>query len=229
MHMRNASREKIEELQSSSQEKLRAKEEEVSGHLKSMDGLQEQIRALEQGSTDGAKVADDLQKQIEDLKQAHEAALKIKTDENEELVQQLDAYNDQLSADAKEIQELKDETEGLRKTIQTLEQVSQQDEGQHAAKIAKVQAELNEAKSKADSHKAELDAMHEKHQQNLDELEAGRGTLKQHENDLADRSHEVEALKREISTMKETSDSATKDFATALAKHQQVEEDRAAL
>jgi len=157
----------VDELQKTADEELRIREEEVSHHLKSIDGLQEQIKALEQGSTDGARVAGELRDQIEELKSSHEAAIKVKTDENHELVQQLDAMNEQLGADAMQVEQLKDELAGLRKAMETFDKTSQQQESQHASVIAKIHADLNDAVSKADTYKLELDAAHEKHKENL--------------------------------------------------------------
>ncbi|OAK96582.1 hypothetical protein IQ06DRAFT_319233 [Phaeosphaeriaceae sp. SRC1lsM3a] len=202
---------KIDELQQRADDDLRSREEEVSGHLKSIDGLQEQIAKLQQGETDGANIAQELSKQIEELKQSHDAALKIKTDENDELVQQLDAINDQLSADATEIEQLRDEAEGLRKTISTLEQVSQQESSQHASELAKLRAELNAVTKKSASQQAEL----------------------KHEIDANDRlgalqTNALEQFEKASGepTLQESSGSASKDLTDARDKAKQLEEEK---
>jgi chromosome segregation ATPase len=255
--------EKLAELQTKSQDELRIREDEVSGHLKSIEGLQEQITKFQQGETDGARIAQDLQKQIQELTHSHEAALKAKADENDELVQQLEAINDQLSADATELEQLKDEVTGLRKTISTLEQVSQQEASQHASELAKIRAELNEARAKADTFKGDVDASRDAHQEQLrtlteahdakiESLRAGleedasdrvkqsqaendvllaekNAALEQHEKDLAARTEELEALKVDLAALTESSGSAAKNLEDALAKHQHVEAEKAAL
>jgi chromosome segregation ATPase len=253
---------KVEELQKRAAEDLRAKEDDMLGHLKSIDELQEQIAKFQQGETDGARLAQELHKQMEELKESHEAALKVRTDENDELVQQLDAINDQLSADASELEQLKDEAEGLRKTISTLEQVSQQESSQHASEVAKIRAELNEATKKAESHKTELDAVQDKHQQDLRSLEETHeakiqslkadlegdanerlsklqasydalvveknAALEQYEKASEERAKELQTLQKDLIELQESSGSASQDLTKALAKHKQLEEEKAA-
>jgi chromosome segregation ATPase len=254
---------KVDELQKNAEEELRVMEEEVSRHLKSIDGLQEKITTLQQGETDSAKIAQELRREVGELEQSHEAALKVKTDENEELVKQLEAINDQLVADAAELEQMKEESEGLRKTITNLEQAGQQDSSQHASILARVRAELNEVKDKADSYRAELDATQDKHQQDLRTLEkdhdAKIDSLKTNlEKDASDRikklqatydalvvekhtlsklredehyehANELQVMQVELSTLKESSGSASKRLADALAKHKDIEEEKATL
>ena len=212
----------IEELQKRAEDDLRAKEEEVTGHLKSIDGLQEQITKLQQGETEGVNVAQELQQQIEQLTQAHEAALKIKTDENDELLRQLDAINEQLSGDATELERLKDEAEGLHKTIATLEQVSSQESSQHASILAKLRAELKEATKKAESHKAELDATHEKHQQHM------RTLGDDHDAEIESLRADLEGdAKRQLSELQSKYDSLVAEKNAALEEHEKASGDRA--
>jgi chromosome segregation ATPase len=189
---------KVDELQRNAEEELRVMEEEASRHLESIDGLQEKISKLQQGETDSAKVAQELRKQVGELEQSHAAALKVKTDENDELVKQLEAINDQLDADAAELEHMKEEAEGLHKTITSLEQAGQQDSSQHASSLARVRAELNEAKDKAESYRTELIATQDKHQQELRTLEKDHNakidSLQTNlQNDASDRIKELQA------------------------------------
>ncbi|KAI8931560.1 hypothetical protein NX059_011215 [Plenodomus lindquistii] len=216
----------LEELQRLSNDELRIREEEVSQHLESIDGLQEQIRTLEQGSTDGARVAEELHKQIEELRSSHEAAIKVKTDENEELVQQLDAMNDQLSADAAEVEQLKQEVTGLRTTLETFEKTSQQAESQHASALAKVHAELNDAVKKADAYKLELDAIQDRHRQNLRVLsEDHEGEIESLRADLeGDARERLTKLQAEVDSLKSEKTTTTKQHEEALdARHSELE------
>ena len=158
---------KISEIQESSQSDLKAKEADIANHLKSIEDLQSQITSLQQGETDGARVSQELTKQIEELKTAHEEAIGLKEEQNEELTQQLEAINDQLSSDATEIEQLKEEADSLRKTVESLEQTSQQDNARHTTTLEGLRTELNEAKKKADSYKADLDNAQDRHRQDL--------------------------------------------------------------
>ena len=158
---------KITEIQQSTQNDLSAKEAEITGHLKSIEDLQNQITLLQQGETDGARASQELTKQIEDLKAAHEESIRLKTERNEELIQQLEAINNQLSSDATTIEQLKEEADGLRKTVESLEQASQQDNAQHATALTNLQTELSEAKKKADCYKVDLETAKDRHRQDL--------------------------------------------------------------
>lgn len=158
---------RIAEIQQSSQHELSAKESDISGHLKSIEHLQDQIATLQQGETDGARASQELTKQIQELKTAHDEALKLKTEQNEELVQQLESVTNQISSDAAEIKQLKDEADSLRKTVESLEQSSKQDTATHTTALENVQKELNEARKKAETNKADLESAKDRHRQDL--------------------------------------------------------------
>lgn len=213
----------VDELQKAAEEELRIREEEVSHHLSSINGLQEQIKALEQGSTDGTRVAAELQTQIEELKLSHEAAIKVKTDENNELVQQISAMNEQLGGDASEVEQLKDEVLGLRKTMETLEKTSQQQESQHASAIAKVLGDLNEAVNNAEKHKLELITEQERSQEILhtlskdhqDRIESLKADLE------GDAKLRLTSLQAEIDSLKSEKDTIFKQHEEAIAQRDQ--------
>ncbi|KAL5113332.1 hypothetical protein ACEQ8H_008794 [Pleosporales sp. CAS-2024a] len=251
-----AIQQKIDELQKRSEDDLRTKEEQVSSHLQSIDRLQDQIMKLQQGETDGAALAQQLHKQIEELKEAHNAAIKVKSDEKDELLQQLDAINDQLSADATELQQLKEEAEGLRKTITTLEHVAQQESLQHASEAAKLHAELNETKkhlnASQEKHAEEVRGLKDDYESKIQALRAdlegeakGRlselqakydslveeknAALVQYEKASEQRAQELQALQKHLTELQERSGSASQHLSEAHAKHKQLAEDKAAL
>ncbi|KAH7070056.1 hypothetical protein FB567DRAFT_564813 [Paraphoma chrysanthemicola] len=233
---------KVTTLQQQHTEELQSKDETIESHLKAREELQTtadldnernaHAEALKKNVEELQKRAgDDLlekEKEITKLQQGEtEGTNLIKTEENDEL----------LSADATELEQLKEETEGLRKTITTLEQ------------LAKIRAELNNATQKAETYKAELDNTQEKHSQDLRtlgedrdaEIESLRADLEgdakkrldklQSEcdslmNASEERVQELEELKKELATLNESSGSASKDLSDALAKYKQAEEER---
>ncbi|KAJ4982582.1 adventurous gliding protein Z, partial [Stagonosporopsis vannaccii] len=254
---------RIAELQESSQHELSSKEADISSHLKSIEDLQNQITSLQQGETDGARMSQELAQQIQELKTAHEEALKLKTEQNEDLLQRLETVNDQISSDAAEIQQLKDEAEGLRKTVEALEETSKLDNASHATALDNLQKELSDVKKKAETAKSDLEAAKDRHRQDLrvlgedhdaeidslradlegdakkrlDKLQAEYDALVEekntalegHEKSLADRTKELEEAQKQISLLKQSSGSTSQGLEEAVAKHQQVLEEKAAL
>lgn len=158
---------KISEIQESSEQALIAQKADVSGHLESIGDLQSQITALQQGKTDGAKLSQELTQQLEDLKASHGEAIRLKTEQNDELVRQLKAIDGQLSSDASAMKELREEADGLRKTMESLEHAAKQDGDSHATALNAVRKELAETNKKADSYKADLEAAKDRHRQDL--------------------------------------------------------------
>lgn len=150
---------KLEILHQDHTDELRRRDEVIQSHSQSVDQLRAQMHALQERHKEATKAIE--------LNKAQSEALKIKTKEADELSEQLDAMNDQLATDAAEGKELKAQIEGLKKTIETLEQISKQHEQQHSSSLSRMKAELDEAKQKTDKSRLELDTVHEKHRQDL--------------------------------------------------------------
>ena len=157
------------ELQRSKAKELQAKGAEVAKHIEALEDLQTKMVALEQGKTETKLAADALNQQLEELKQSHSDALQLKAEEDEQLLKQIETFKSELRHSGDENQSLKGENEGLRKTLQTLEDISREEQNS-AASLSKAQCELDDMRVSVDVLKRELEAAQEKHQQETRDL-----------------------------------------------------------